>query len=173
MPFAVHVRVEELADVRLELPDGLDRRDRQRRPPAVDHDPAAAAVDRGDDPVGADGLRERAGDIDLHAGGVEERRADDHVGGAGLEHALGALDRADAAADAAGQTRADLAHEIVVRPFTLGGVEVDELDLAAPFEAADPGVEIVALDGELLTLDELHDAAALEVDGRNEHGRVR
>ena len=44
-PSRVHVCVEKRADERLERSHRLDRRDRQRRSPAVNHDLAAAAVD--------------------------------------------------------------------------------------------------------------------------------
>ena len=66
-PFGVDVGVEELAAVRLERADGLDGGERQRGLPAVNHDVAAAAVDGGDDALGADRVGERLGELEIGA----------------------------------------------------------------------------------------------------------
>ena len=52
--FLVDVGVEELAEERLQLANGIDGGERQRGAPAVDDDVAALAVDGGDQPLGAD-----------------------------------------------------------------------------------------------------------------------
>ena len=85
-----------------------------------------------------------------------------------VEQVLRAADRADAAADAAGQPRGHLAHQRIVGPDAHRGVEIDQLNCGKPREPLDPAVEIVGFDRELLALHELNDLAALEIDRRNQ-----
>ena len=84
--------------------------------------------------------------------------------------ALRALRRADAAADTAGQLGGRCgATSDSLSPASLRRVEVDQLDLRLAAQALDPGVDVAGLDRQLLALHELHDPAALQVDGRNQH----
>ncbi len=75
---------------------------------------------------------------------------------------LGAPDRADAAADAAGQSlAATRPHELVVVADAHRRIEIDELHLGKLRELFNPAIQIVGRDGELLALNELDDLAAL------------
>ena len=69
-----------------------------------------------------------------------------------------ALDRADAAADPAGQRGADVRDERFVVAGALRRVEIDQLDLRVTARTRDPRVDIVGLDREPLALHELDDA---------------
>ena len=123
--------------------DRIDRRDRQRRAPAVNHDPAALRVDGRDHPIEPDRVAQRLGEVELDdaaaiggAAHVEERRADDDRLGAGLEQVLRASDRANAAADAAGETRGHLAHQCIVGADAHRGIEIDQLNFGKLRESA-------------------------------------
>jgi hypothetical protein len=82
------VRVEELSDERLEDPDRLRGGERQAGPPAVDHHRAVAAVDRGDETLGADRSVQLLRHPDVDAVLAEERRSGDDLGRAHGEHGL-------------------------------------------------------------------------------------
>ena len=84
----------------------------------------------------------------------------------------GALDGADAAADAARQRAGDLAHEREVVADAHRGVEIDDLHLGKALEPPHPAEHVVVPDREPLALNELHDGAVLEIDGGNQHGAV-
>ena len=104
----------------------------------MDDDLAAAAVDGGDHPLGADGVGQRLGEVEIGPPVLEQRRAGDDLLGAGGEDLLRALDRSNAAADAAGQRRRDLADDREVVAGAHRGVEVDDLHLREPLEPAHP-----------------------------------
>ena len=72
-------------------------------------------------------------------------------------------------ADLAGKAFADHFNKGAVVALTHGGVEIDELDHWVFREAVDPVLEVVEGEGELFAADELHDAAAHEVDCGDEH----
>ena len=133
-------------------------------------DPSALAVDRADHAIDADGVGKPLRARTIGDAVLEQRRADDHFLRADRAQLGRALGRTDAAADLAGQARADLANQMIVRARVHGGVEVDDVDPAKPGETLDPVVEIRRFDGELLALNELDDLAALEIDGWNQHG---
>ena len=83
-----------------------------------------------------------------------------------------ALDRADAAADAAGLLGADLPHQRLVGAPLHRGVEIDQLHLGERAEPVHPRLPVVGGQREALALDQLHHLAVTEVDGGYEH-RVR
>ena len=132
-------------------------------------DAPAFAVDGADEAIHADGVGKPLRARDVGDTVLEERRSDDHFLGADRAELDRALGRADAAADLAGQPRADVANQVIVRARAHRGVEVDDVDAGKPGEPLDPVVEIGCFDGELLALDELDDLAALEIDGWNQH----
>ena len=70
--FCVHVRIEELGAVGLERANRFDRRDGQDCLPTVNRDAAPLAVDGSDDAIGADGLRQRACEIEIDDALAEE-----------------------------------------------------------------------------------------------------
>ena len=84
--------------------------------------------------------------------------------GTGIEDGLRAINRSDAAADAAGKPSADLRDHRGVVALPLGGVEIDQLHARESGELRDPHFGVGCLDRELLTLHELNDAPALEID---------
>ena len=133
------------------------------------HDPAAFAVDGADHAIDADGVGKSLRARDVGDAVLEQRRSDDDLSRADRAELDRALGRAHAAADLAGQPRADLANEMIVRARAHGRVEVDDVDAPKPGEPLDPVVEIGRLDGELLALNQLDDLAALEIDGGNQH----
>jgi hypothetical protein len=100
-------------------------------------------------------------------GPAEQSRSGDHGLRAGGDQFLRAPNAANAAANAAGQLRGDLVDERVVIAARHRGVEIDQLHLGELRELFDPAVEIVRGDGELVALDELNDAATLQIDRRN------
>ena len=170
-PFLVDVRIEELLAERLELPDRLDRGRPRRFLPALDDHLAALAVDRGDDPLGTDRGGEVGGEGEIRPAAAEQRRADDDRRRAVVEHGPCAFDAADPAADAAGELRGDMPHQRIVGARAQGRVEVDQLHAREPLEPAHPGCDVVRRERRPLALDELHDLAALEIDGGDEHRR--
>ena len=124
-------------------------------------------------PIGAG---QRAGEVvidhlrELAVGGAaEQARSGDHRLRARGDQFLRAPHAADAAADPAGQPRRDLVDQRVVVAARHRGVEIDQLHLRKLRELLDPAVEIVGGNGELVALHELHDAATLEIDRRNQH----
>ena len=158
------MRVEELIAVRLERADSLDRRQRKRRLPSVDHDPAAFAVDGRDHARSADRAGERARERDVRRVFCEQRRARDDLVGTRGEHVCRARHAADAAADAAAQRPGDLPHEREVVAGAHRRVEIDDLDFWKPLEPPHPLLHVVVFDREPLALHELHDGAVLEID---------
>ena len=64
-PFAIDVRVQELARVWLERAHRFGGRQVEHRPPAVDDDVTAAAVDGGDEAVGRDRFRHTSGELEI------------------------------------------------------------------------------------------------------------
>ena len=128
-PFAIDVRVQELARVWLERAHCFSGGQVEHRPPAVDDDVTAAAVDGGDKAVGRDRFRHTSGELEIDGAAFEEGRREDDAGGAERYERLRSFGCADAAADAAGQPRADGGDERLVRAGVLGRVEVDELHL--------------------------------------------
>ena len=103
---------------------------------------------------------------------AKQRRADDDALRAGLEHVLRALDGVNAAARLARQALGDLLHERGVIALAHGGVEIDELHQRIAREFFDPVFEIVEGQAQLFALHQLHDAAAEQIDGRNQHGSL-
>ncbi len=130
---------------------------------------AALAVDGGDEAVRGDRIGDALRERHVDRAVLEKRRREDHARGAERDECLRPFGRADAAADAAGEPSADGRDERLVRAGVLGGVEVDELHLGVAGEALDPPLDVAGLDREALALHELHDSAALEIDGRNQH----
>ncbi len=80
--------------------------------------------------------------------------------------------RAHAATHLDRQTAGDLLDQRAVISHALRGVQVDELHERIAGEALDPGLEIVESEPELLAALQLDDAAAHQVDGRNQHGSL-
>src|SRR5262249_13067181 len=101
----------------------------------------------------------------------KQRRAGDDLTRAGGQHVARALDGPDAAADSTGERRRDLAddRQVVAGPHCR--VEVDDLRLREPLEAAHPLEDVLVAYRETLALDELYDGAGLKVDGRDQHQR--
>jgi hypothetical protein len=93
--------------------------------------------------------------------GAKERRADDHRVRSNGKNVLCAFDRSDAPANAAGKSGTNGRDDgrVVALPF--GRVEIDELHPRKSREARNPRLRVGFLDGEFLTLHELHDASAL------------
>ena len=131
----------------------------------VDDDVAALAVDRRDQTFGADRGRQASRERRCRRAALEQRRADDRVGRAAGDDASAArsTDRMPPPTrqGSAAQIRVD---QIVVVPLVLRRVEIDQLHLGPAGEPRDPFVDGVALERQAFALDELHDAAAHEVD---------
>src|SRR5262245_7257540 len=89
-----------------------------------------------------------------------------------IERGLRAFDAANAAADAAGQTRADGGRHRTVVAASASGVEIDQLHTRKGGEALDPRFGVSAFDSQFFALHQLDDVAVLEVDGWDEHGRL-
>ena len=53
------------------------------------------------------------------------------------------------------------------------GVEVDDLHLREALEPPHPAKDVLVPDREPLALHELHDRAAFEIDGGNQHGSLK
>ena len=102
------------------------------------------------------------GDIDDAL--FEERRREDHSRRAEVDESACPRRSANAAADAARESRADRGDERLVCPRILGSVEIDQLDLGIASELPDPAVEVTGFNRQPLTLHELDDAAALKID---------
>ncbi len=142
----------------------------RRGPPAVDGYAAAAGVHGGDDAVGANGIDECRRERLVHGPFLEEGRSDDDVRRTGFEHGTRAVERADAAADAARPPLARVTHErVVVWPVPIAASRSISWSFVEPGERVDPLVEIGILEGEPLTLNELDDTVVSEVDRRDEH----
>ena len=88
---------------------------------------------------------------------------------AGIEHGLGSLDAADAAADAAGKTAADVLDHSQVVAVALGRVEVDQLHSRKARKLRNPRFRAGRLDRELLALYQLDDVATLQINRGDEH----
>ena len=86
-----------------------------------------------------------------------------------LEGDLGAFDTSDTAADTAGQPFADCCSHSRVVAVSLRGVQIDQLDTREAGEPLDPHFRVSRLDRQLLSLDELDDAAALQINRRDQH----
>ncbi len=168
-PFVVHVGVEELVAVGLERLHRFDGCHGEGGAPAVDDEPAAAGVHRGNHLLAPDRVADFPGERDVHVPFLEERRTEDDLLRARLDHLPGALDRSDAAADAARELGRHPADQVVVVARGHGGIEVDELDDREVLEAPDPPEDVGAFDGDPVTLDELDNLAAFEVDTGDQH----
>ena len=162
--FGVHMRVQELAAVWLQLPDGIDRCHRQHRAPAVYRHMPAATVHRGDHPLGPDRPRKRAGEVQIHCAVTEEGRADNDRVGTAIEHGVRALDASDAPSDATGKAGANRGHERRVIAVPFGGIQIDQLHTRKTRESHDPRLGIRRFDRERFALHELHNAPALQID---------
>ena len=168
-PLGVDVGVEELAAVRLERADGLERGQRQGGLPAVDDDVAALAVDRGDHALDADGVGEPLREVEVGPSVLEQRRAGDDLLGAGGEDILRPLDGADAAADPAGQRAAIWRTSARLSPAPIAASRSITCTLgkrANRFTQANTSASRI---GEPLALHELDDRAVLEIDDGNQH----
>ena len=122
-------------------------------------DPAATAVHGGDDAPGADGVRERSAIPDVHLSVTEERRADDDVGGAVSSTGRARVDRADAAAHAAGTRRAHLApraRRCRPCPSPRRGRSAAHAETCEPI---DPLRQVVVFNRQSFALHELNDLA--------------
>lgn len=86
-----------------------------------------------------------------------------------VEQFARARDAADASSNLTGKPPAYPANQPVVVAFRLGRVEVDELYALRPGETPDPCVDVARRERQVLALNELHDPAALEIDGWNQH----
>src|SRR5688500_11799449 len=135
------------------------RRGRRRLPPVCD-DASTFAVYRSYEAIHAHSVGKPLCASAVGDTVLEERRSDDHFSRADCAQLGGALGRTNAAPDLAGQARADVADQIVVRARVHRSVKVDDVDAAKARKTFDPIVEIGGLNGELLALDELDDLAA-------------
>src|SRR5439155_9183546 len=136
---------------------------------AVNHDVSVAAVDGGDDALAADGVAEPLREREVRLSILEERRAGDDLLRAGGKHVLRAIEGADAASDAARDCAGDLPHDREVVATVQRRVQIDDLHFREALEPAHPAKDVIVLDREPLALHELHDGAALEIDGRDQH----
>ena len=136
----------------------------------MDDDDRRAAVHRGNQSLDADAVAERAGERQVDAGVREERGADDHLRGA---ERRGRPLRARRCGCRRPRGRAARRRSARTSAFVVAGalrrVEIDQLHLGKPAKPRDPRVDVGRLDRQPLALHELDDAAALEVDGRNQH----
>src|SRR4051794_15036467 len=150
------------------MADRLRRRQLRGLRPARGGDPAAADVDRHDDPrpEGGEDLVEK---VDV----AERRGADDRTLGAGTQRVAHRVDRAQPAAvlDRHAGALDDPAQVLDrARLALLGAVEVDDVQVArARVDPAPRGLERVVVVGRGVleaALDEPHRAAAVDVDRR-------
>ena len=81
-----------------------------------------------------------------------------------LKNGGGSLNRADASADTAGKLAAHSADERLIGAGVLCRIEIDELNFRIRSKSIDPLLKVVCLDGQALTLHQLNDATALQVD---------
>ena len=132
------------------------------------------------DAMHADGLRQGARKVvidhlrEIAVGRTaEQARPRDHRLRAGVDEFLGAPHAAHAAADSAGELRRDLLDERIVVAARHRGVEIDQLDFGELRKLGDPAVEIVGGNREFVTLNELDDAPALQINRRNQHKVLR
>ena len=132
---------------------------------------AAAAVDRGDDAVAADGVGQRLREREIGRAVLEQRRAGDDLLRAGGEHVARALDGADAAADAARQAPAICRTSARLSPLPIAASRSITCTLGNCSKRRTQRNDVVVSDRELLALHQLDDGAALEIDGGNQHGQ--
>jgi len=86
--------------------------------------------------------------------------------------AVSSLERANAAAHLAGQPLRNLLNERAIAALPHGRVQVDELHHGVAQKTLDPVFEIVEGQLQIFALHQLHDAAAHQIDGRNQHGSL-
>src|SRR5205823_9598488 len=127
--------------------------------PAVNHDLPAFAVDGGDHLFDADGVGQPLREIQIRLAVFEKGRARDDLLRAGREYVPGALGRANAAADAAGERRRNLFDDRQVVAAAHRRVEIDHLNFLKPGEPSHPFEDVIVPDREPITLDELNDRA--------------
>ena len=164
-PFEIHVRVEELAEERLELRDGLGRRQVERRAPAVDDDLPAAAVDRGDQAIRPDPVaqtRRAKSTSTIPSRKSADPRITFAAPSASVASARSRLRMPPPTRQGSAPQMSRDEPGVLARP--LGGVQIDQLHFRAAAEPRDPRVDVAGLDGEPLALHELDDPAALEID---------
>src|SRR4051794_4771903 len=152
------------------MADRLRRRQLRGLRPARGGDPAAADVDRHDDPR-PEGGEDLVEEVDV----AERRGADDRPLGAGPQRVAHRGDRAQPAAVLDGDAGAlDDPAQMLDRPrlALLGAVEVDDVEIArAGVDPALRGLERVVVVGRGVleaALDQAHGAAAVDVDRRVE-----
>ena len=102
----------------------------------------------------------------------KQRRADNDAPGAGVEHLTRALDGVDASAGLARQALRDLRDQRGVIALAHGRIEIDELHEGIARELLDPVFEVVERQTQLFALHKLNNAAAEQIDGRNQHGNL-
>src|SRR4029077_11734891 len=112
------------------------------------------AVHRGNDLLGADRLRQLFRKVEVGLAVPEKRGPGDDLPGSGRQHVACALDRPDAAPDAARQGARDLPDDIDVVALAHGGIQVDYLHLREALESPHPAKDVLVPDGEALALDE-------------------
>ena len=100
---------------------------------------------------------------------AKKARPIDHPLCARFKEPLPVLCRAQAAPHLAGQPFADLLNQRAVVALAHRGVEVDQLHEGIARKPLDPVLEVVERKLEGFAADELHDAAAHQVDGGNQH----
>jgi hypothetical protein len=125
---------------------------------------AHATIQRSDEASGADGTRQTFGEIRVDAAVSKQRGPEDDVRSAHLENLLRAFERANAAANPAGEPPTYGPDERVVVASRLCPIKIDELHRAKATETIDPRVDLARFNRQRFTLDELHDASALEID---------
>ncbi len=103
---------------------------------------------------------------------MEEGRAEDDAARAHIEEDLGLIRGANAAAHLHREALGDGLDQRAVVAGAFGGVEIDELDERESREFRDPVVEVVKSKAQFFAAFQLHDAAAHQVDGRDQHGSL-
>src|SRR5208283_2965834 len=102
----------------------------------------------------------------------EQRRADNHALRSRVEHLLRALDGMNAAARLHGQALRNLLDERRIISLPHRRVQIDELDERIFRKLLDPIFEIVERQAQFLTLHQLHNAPAHQIDRWNQHGSL-
>jgi len=171
--FAIDMGVEKRGGVGFELGDGIVWRQVDTRLPSLDGDATVFCVDTGDYAICTDTLRELSGECGVDCAGIrKERGANDDALRACIQHLLRAINRVDAASGLAGETLGDLRDERGVIALAHGGIEIDQLDQRESRELFNPVFEVVESEAQFFALHKLDDAAAQQINGRNQHGSL-
>ena len=126
---------------------------------------STAAISRSAPTRSASSSRE----VQVDRAALEERRSDDDVRGAGASTSTARVDRSDPAADAAGKRGADARDERVVAALAPSPRRDRSAAPSASRGTARSSRRWRCSRAQAFALDELHDAAAHEIDGRNQH----